>query len=227
MAIAQFTYNLSVAVLPILLGMILHEVAHGWMAWKMGDPTARALGRLTLNPLPHLDAMGTLFFVITAFASRAGGMPFIFGWAKPVPIDPRRFRNFRFGMLMVSVAGAGANLLLALFFALLMRLLLVFLRVPVVTGISGQSFLLDMCIMGVYINCTLAWFNLLPIPPLDGSKVLASLLPAPLARAYLSIERYGIIIVLLLFVTGLLPKVMKPLVQGTANLFGGIADFIF
>lgn len=227
MAFSQFTYSLSIAIIPILLGMILHEVAHGWMAWKMGDPTAKLLGRLTLNPIPHLDPMGSLFFLITAFASRAGGIPFIFGWAKPVPIDPRRFRNFRQGMLLVSLAGAGANLLLALAFSFFTKLVFYFGLAPLHGVAESKSFLLDMCVMGVYINCTLAWFNLMPIPPLDGSKVLASLMPAPLARRYLSIERYGLIIVLLLFVTNLLPKVMMPLIGGTALFFGRIVDFIF
>lgn len=227
MAITQFTYSLTIALIPILLGMILHEIAHGWMAWKMGDPTARSLGRLTLNPIPHLDPMGTLFFIITAFVSRASGAPFIFGWAKPVPVDPRRFRDFRKGMFMVSIAGASANLLLALLFSFLTKFVLIFVRVPLHRALGGESFLLDMCVMGVYINCTLAWFNMLPIPPLDGSKVLASLMPAPMARTYLSIERYGMIIVLLLFVTNLLPKVMMPLIRGTATFFGRIVDFIF
>lgn len=226
MAISQFTYSLSIAILPVLLGMILHEIAHGWVAWKMGDPTAKVLGRLTLNPLPHLDPMGSLFFLVTAFLSRASGTPFIFGWAKPVPIDPRRFRNFRQGMLLVSVAGAGANLLLALAFSFFTKIVLIFGRVPMHRALGGESFLLDMCVMGVYINCTLAWFNLMPIPPLDGSKVLASIMPAPMARVYLSIERYGMIIVLLLFVTNLLPKIMMPLIRGTAIFFGRIVDLI-
>jgi Zn-dependent protease len=227
MALTQFTYNLSIALIPVLLGMILHEIAHGWVAFKMGDPTAKALGRLTLNPLPHLDPLGTLFFVITAFVSRASGTPFIFGWARPIPIDPRRFRSFRQGMFLVSIAGASANLLLALLFSFLTKFVLIFIRVPMHRALGGESFLLDMCVMGVYINCTLAWFNLMPVPPLDGSKVLVSVMPAPLARAYLRIERYGMIIVLLLFVTNLLPKVMLPLVRGTALFFGRIVDFIF
>lgn len=228
MSLSQFTYNVSISLLPVLLGMILHEIAHGWVAWKMGDPTAKLLGRLTLNPIPHLDPLGTLFFVITAFVSRAGGIPFIFGWAKPVPIDPRRFKNFRQGMLLVSVAGASANLLLAFIFTILTKLIYILKVVrPTTMALTGQSFLLDMCVMGIYINCTLAWFNLMPIPPLDGSKVLGSLIPPQMARTYFSVERYGMIIVLLLFVTGILPKIMWPLIENTVRIFSRVVDFVF
>lgn len=228
MSLTQFTYNLSISILPVLLGMILHEIAHGWMAWKMGDPTAKILGRLTLNPIPHLDPLGTLFFVVTAFVSRAGGVPFIFGWAKPVPIDPRRFRNFRQGMILVSIAGAAANLLVAFIFTVLTQLIFVFRIVrPSTIPLTGQSFLLDMCFIGIYINCTLAWFNLMPIPPLDGSKVLGSLMPPQMARTYFSVERYGMILVLLLFVSGIMPKIMWPLIEITVRLFSRIVAIFF
>ena len=228
MSLSQFTYNVSISLLPVLLGMILHEIAHGWVAWKMGDPTAKLMGRLTLNPIPHLDPLGTLFFIITAFASRAGGIPFIFGWAKPVPIDPRRFKNFRQGMVLVSLAGASANLLLAFVFTLFTKLIYIFRIVrPTTIALTGQSFLLDMCVMGIYVNCTLAWFNLMPIPPLDGSKVLGSLMPPQMARTYFSVERYGMIIVLLLFVTNILPKIMWPLIETTVRIFSQVVDFIF
>lgn len=224
MGISQFTYNLSISVIPILLGMILHEIAHGWVALKMGDPTAKMMGRLTLNPIPHLDTMGTLFFLITAFVSRASGIPFIFGWAKPVPVDPRRFKNFRQGMLLVSLAGATANFILALIFVFLSKIILLTTWTPSNSTLGSGSFLLDMCIMGIYINCTLAWFNLMPIPPLDGSKVLASIMPPRMARAYFSVERFGLIIVLLLLITDILPKIMLPLIHNTALSFGKIAD---
>lgn len=204
-----------------MLGMILHEIAHGWVAWKVGDPTAKEHGRLTLNPVPHLDFMGTLFFLVTAFLSRASGIPFIFGWAKPVPINPRRFKNLRQGLLLVSVAGAVANLLLALAFTVLYKISLTYGKFHVI----GSPVLLDICRVGIYINCTLAWFNLMPIPPLDGSKVLASLLPAPMASKYLGIERYGMIIVLLLFATNLLPKIMIPLVRGTVEVLATLVGF--
>ena len=216
--LSQALSVIAVSFVPILLGMICHEVAHGWAALKMGDPTAKRAGRLTINPLVHLDAMGSLMFLITAVTSGLTSHPFIFGWAKPVPISPRNFRDFRKGMLITSVAGAAANLLLAVGFTLLLRLL-VLLSSKAVTPLLyfSNSFLINMCVAGVLINCTLAFFNLLPIPPLDGSKVLACLLPPQLARGYFKLERVGLLIILVLLVSGLLGQVLRPLIFNTGN----------
>jgi len=226
MDFAQAMHFISIALLPMLLGIILHEIAHGWVALKMGDPTARMQGRLTLNPVAHFDPMGALFFLFTAFASSAGGFPFILGWAKPVPVNPGHFRNFKQGMLFVSLAGAAANLLLALFFALGLRLALSFMDIPQHPSPLEHSFLIKACYYGVIINCTLAWFNLLPIPPLDGSKVLACLLPSWLAGRYLALGRYGFIILVLLLATNLLGKVVWPLVRWSADVLFSLVSLI-
>ncbi|MDR2503409.1 MAG: site-2 protease family protein [Deltaproteobacteria bacterium] len=215
--LAQALQHVSVSIIPILMGMILHELAHGWVAYKMGDPTAKLMGRLTLNPLSHLDPAGSMFFLLTAATSSAVGMPLILGWAKPVPINPRYFRNVRLSMILVSLAGAAANLLLAFVFAVLL-----FALPALDPQISKGGFLFSTCRFGLIINCSLAWFNLLPVPPLDGSKVLAGFMPTALIRPYLSLERYGMAAIVLLLVFGLVGKVVLPMSALTVQLFGSI-----
>ncbi len=193
--------------LPLLLGLTCHEVAHGWIASRLGDPTARNLGRLTFNPGKHLDPLGSFVFIMT---SLLGG--FVIGWAKPVPVDPRYFKNPRNGMMWVSLAGPGANLVLAVLFSLLLRLI-----VFVFQGQEGgyiDTIVYPLALIakaGVDVNIMLAIFNLLPMPPLDGSKVVANLLPFQAAYKYLSFgERYGFFLILLLLATGLLTYVIVP-----------------
>jgi len=187
----------------ILVGVTFHEFAHGWAAHRLGDPTPYQQGRLTLNPLPHIDWLG--FFMLVFFK---------FGWAKPVQVDPRRFAlvSPKTGMMLVSLAGPGMNLGLALFGMIMLRLL------PEATSaqavIWAQVFLQPL----VYINLILAAFNLIPLPPLDGSKILAGLLPDSGARMIYSLEQYGPVILLLLIVTDSVSKIMWPLV----NLIYGI-----
>lgn len=209
--------RLAVAFIPMLLGIVCHEVAHGWAALRYGDPTAKTLGRLTLNPLPHIDPMGGMMFMLTALFS-----PFIIGWAKPVPVDSRWFRNPRKDMMFVSLAGPLSNMLLAIAFALVLRAVL-FVAPPVQWGDNTTyEFFINMLVSGVWINFTLAWFNLLPIPPMDGGHVVSGLLPQHLAWKFEQIERYGFIIVLLLLATGLLGSVLFPLVQGSSALTLGV-----
>ena len=205
--------RLTTAILPIMIGMICHEIAHGWAAWRLGDPTARALGRLTMNPRVHLDLTGSLLFLITALTSN-----FIIGWAKPVPVNPRRFASPRLGMALVSLAGPLTNFLLAFLFALAYAMLLKAALADILEVSATTTFILKTCAMGISINVTLAWFNLLPIPPLDGSHITAALLPLPLARAYFSIGRYGIIIAIVLLGSGLLSQIMRPLVRETVRV---------
>lgn len=212
--------RIAVAFVPMLLGIICHEVAHGWAAWKMGDPTAKYQGRLTLNPISHFDPTGSLLFVLTALTS-----PFILGWAKPVPVEPRYFRNPRQGMMLVAFAGPLTNFLLALGFGVIYTMLVRHL----VSGGGGQGAFMDFAVqasyLGVWINVTLAWFNLLPIPPLDGSHIVGGLLPWSLAAPYYRIGRYGIILVIILLGTGILRFVMRPLVNSSVDLIAYLASF--
>lgn len=212
--IAMSVRKIAVALVPMLLGMVCHEVAHGWVAYKHGDPTAKNLGRLTLNPVPHIDPMGTLVFILTALAS-----PFVIGWAKPVPVNPRYFKDPRKGMMLVSVAGPATNFLLAIVFAIGYRL-------AAGSGFEApgnlQQFLVSMCGTGVWINLALCWFNLMPIPPLDGSKIAAGLMPPAMAYKYLQIERYGLIVVMILLASGLLGKVVWPLMDASAGLISAL-----
>ena len=207
--IAAHISHLAVAFLPVLLGIILHEVAHGWAALRCGDPTARMLGRLTLNPVPHIDPMGMGVFVFTALFT-----PFVFGWAKPVPVNPRHFRNYRRGMLLVSAAGPLTNMLLALTFAACLRVLLLAPAEFIMNTAPGE-FLLQMFQVGIAANFTLAWINLLPIPPLDGGHILETLLPGQIALQFQRLERYGFLLLVLLIASGALSAVLMPLVRGS------------
>ena len=186
--------------LPILLlSVILHEMAHGWMALKLGDPTARDLGRLTLNPIPHIDPIGSI--LVPALSLFAAGTIFI-AWAKPVPINPANFRNLRRDDILVSVVGPLSNLVVAVFCALFYGIVIT-ITGSVNTMPDGVErevtlFLLKMFSVGITLNIFLAVFNLLPIPPLDGSHVVASLLPPALGVRYRQIGFAGIILLLLI-----------------------------
>lgn len=186
--------------LPVLIfSIVLHEVAHGWVARQQGDPTAAMLGRLTLNPISHIDPMGSLL-VPALMALAPGG--FILGWAKPVPINPRNFRNFKRGDILVSLAGVFVNFLLGIAFAIVAAGTVWLMRLAPDLA-STWAVLTQMAMFGVQINFILMLFNLIPIPPLDGSHVFAYLLPPKLAYRYRQIGMGGIMIVfLLLFLTG-------------------------
>ena len=180
--------TLSVWALPVLLAVTLHEAAHGYVADRLGDDTARRLGRVTLNPLAHVDPFGTV--LLPGFLLLVGA-PFVFGWAKPVPVAFHRLRNPRRDMVLVALAGPASNILQAVAAALLMHLTV---RLPSPwlewTGENLAN--------AVIVNVVLAVFNMLPIPPLDGGRVLTGLLPRDLARRFSRIERYGLLILLLL-----------------------------
>ena len=209
--ISQVLSTLAVAAVPALLGIILHEVAHGWVAYRCGDPTAKFMGRLTLNPLPHIDPMGLLAFVLTSLSGA-----FVFGWAKPVPVNPRYFRNPAKDMMLVALAGPLTNFLLATLFGLLLWAVIHIFPPQQWMHSTSYVFVLKTIQTGVIINFGLGWLNLIPIPPLDGSKVVAYFLPATASYRYLSIERYGFVILLLLLFTGALSLVLGPLVRGSA-----------
>lgn len=214
---ADFDYvltikHLAVAFVPLMLGIILHEVAHGWMAAKRGDPTAAMLGRLTLNPLPHIDPAGLLFFVFSGLFG-----PFLFGWAKPVPINPRKFKNLVKDTMLVSFAGPAANFISAVAAAVLLRIFAELFPYQVWRHSVVWNFVFLFLYTGISINYTLAWFNLMPVPPLDGSKILWGLLPAEIGRRYMQLERYGMLIVLLLLLTGAFSYILLPLIQQSVD----------
>jgi Zn-dependent protease len=206
--LSQSLLKIAVLAVPFLLAVICHEVAHGVAAWAFGDPTARDAGRLTLNPLRHLDKAGTLVFLFTALFT-----PFVFGWAKPVPISPHRFRRLRAGLVVVSAAGAAANFALA---ALLYPVYGALIRMP---GTDGTVFgffhewLVSLAMYGVAVNIIIGAFNLLPIPPLDGSNILAALLPRSWAARYARIGRYGMVILILIMASGAFGTLFRPLLQ--------------
>ncbi|MEK9135895.1 MAG: site-2 protease family protein [Bacteroidota bacterium] len=187
-------------ILPILLlSVVVHEVAHGYMALRLGDPTAKSLGRLTLNPLPHIDPIGSIF--IPLFSLLTAGTVFI-AWAKPVPVDASNFSRPRRDDLLVSIIGPGSNILMAFVCSVAVILLGLFAGVVDASGSVLASevleFLLKMFYGGIYLNIILAVFNLIPVPPLDGSHVLAAFLPLRLAHGYRSIGFAGILLLIFL-----------------------------
>lgn len=176
-------------VVPVLLfSVVVHEVAHAWQALREGDTTARDLGRITLNPLPHLDLVGSLIVPLVLYFMPGG---VVFGWAKPVPVNPANFRSYRAGDIRVSMAGIVSNLILVAACALLLALLFRAGGAWATTSGLGAA-LARVATYGVLINLVLAWFNLLPVPPLDGSHVMRHLLPPRLAVRYESLGRFGI-----------------------------------
>lgn len=206
--------KISVWLLPVIFAITVHEVAHGWMAKKYGDKTAWMLGRLTLNPLKHIDPVGTLILPGLLLLSGTG---FIFGWAKPVPVDARNFKHPRQDMAIVALAGPVANVLMAIAWALAAR-------VGVVLNIEAVSLpLIYMGVAGISINLVLALINLLPIPPLDGSRIITGLLSSRWAWQYNRLERYGFIILLLLLFTGALGAILGYPMYVVQNLFFSLA----
>jgi Zn-dependent protease len=187
----------------IILGMsvIIHEISHGYVAYMQGDPTAKLANRLTLNPLPHIDLVGS---IIVPIITSLGGFPF--GWAKPVPFNPYNLRNQRWGELYVAIAGPLSNLFIALIFGLIIRF--------------GQATLpgpfIDISALVVWVNISLAIFNLIPIPPLDGSKIVGSLLPFRLQQAWRNFERYSFVIIVVLI---LIPQFSNALAFIVSYLF--------
>jgi len=204
--------------IPILLfSIVVHEVAHAWQARREGDDTAEKLGRITLNPLPHLDLVGSVIIPLLLWFGNAG---FLFGWAKPVPVDPRNFRRYRAGDIRVSLAGIVSNLGLAVVFTLLAA---AFTAMGAGLGVVGEV-LRAGAVYGILINLILAFFNLIPIPPLDGSHVMFHLLPPRLALRYRELGRFGLLILMALVF--FFPRAFQVLLSPVYLLMGAADAFI-
>jgi len=203
--VTSILQGLSVWAIPVLFAVTVHEVAHGWLANKLGDKTAFLMGRITLNPLKHIDLFGTIIVPMLFFV--AGG--FIFGWAKPVPVDWRNLRNARRDKALVAAVGPAANGLMALLWAFVAKIAIL----CVDNGFHGIRGLVYMGLAGISVNVMFMILNLLPIPPLDGSRVVASCLSSKWAAHYERIEPYGFMILILLIFSRILSNLLEPLYE--------------
>ena len=199
--------KIAVFALPILFAITVHEAAHGYVARYFGDSTAERLGRITLNPLKHIDPIGTL--LLPALTVMLGGI--LFGWAKPVPVNFANLRNPKKDMLWVAAAGPASNLIMAIFWAILLNMV----NEPAANNglFNANYFLTEMSWAGISINLVLMVLNLLPLPPLDGGRIAVSLLPNNLANQLSSVEKYGFFILIALMFTGILGKIISPFIQ--------------
>lgn len=205
--------KIAIWALPVLFAITLHEVAHGWVASFFGDQTARLSGRLSLNPIKHIDLFGTIIIPLVMLMVSN----FIFGWAKPVPVDARNLRNPRRDMAIVAVAGPVSNLLMAFFWGGMAK-------IGMLVGNGGNAWLGEPLIYmgwaGMMINVVLAVLNLIPLPPLDGGKVLSSVLPGRASYKLSQVEPYSFLILIVLMFSGLLSNIMLPFVRLLINLIG-------
>lgn len=198
--------------LPIIFAITVHEAAHGYVAKYFGDMTAFFQNRITLNPIKHIDLVGTILIPGLLFISSAG---FIFGWAKPVPVIFSNLRNPKKDMLWVALAGPAANLLMAIFWTIIFSKQHFFPQ-------NAQNFLSVMSLAGIQINIVLMVLNLLPIPPLDGGRVAVSLLPYPLSNKLAGLERYGFFIILFMLISGILGAILSPLISTSQKIIFSI-----
>jgi Zn-dependent protease len=212
--------EIAVWALPVLVAIVFHEVAHGWVAYRLGDPTAARLGRLTLNPLAHIDWFGTVLLPLLLVVTRA---PFLFGYAKPVPVNFYNLRRPKQDMIRVALAGPATNLVLALLSLFVLKFLLA-VEEPAATEQSVLGLVTTplalMAKNSIIMNVVLAVFNIFPLPPLDGGRVLVGLLPEPQSTAVARVEPYGLLILLVLLMTDVLDQIIGPPVRFLLGLFG-------
>jgi len=203
--IGNIVFAFLAAAIPVVIAITLHEAAHGYAAWALGDDTAKRLGRLSLNPLAHVDRVGTILlpgFLLLSQLATIGHVAFMFGWAKPVPVSAWKFRDPRRGMMVVAAAGPAMNFLLAWLGALALRAIPLFVHTR-----SAAETQLEFVTVFIVANLALGLFNLIPLPPLDGGRIAVGLLPEGPARVWARLERAGIVIVLLLLF--LLPAALR------------------
>jgi Zn-dependent protease len=203
-------YQIFIWSIPVLFAVTLHEVGHGWAANKLGDSTAKDMGRLTVNPIKHIDPVGTVIVPLIMFFASG----FIFGWAKPVPVNWSKLRNTKRDIALVALAGPAANLIMIVFWLIVAK---IFVSSAQQGNFIANIFTL-MAWAGIVINSLLMILNLFPLPPLDGSRVVFSLLPAKLAYQYSKIEPYGLIILAVLLVSGLLFRIIGPIISSVEYL---------
>jgi len=207
--------KITIWILPVLLAVSLHEAAHAWMADRKGDPTARMLGRLTFNPIKHIDPIGTILVpaVMLTFTG------FAFGWAKPVPIDVRNLSNPKKDMIWVALAGPASNFIMAILWAVFLNISVFFVN----SESSVSMFFLLMPVAGITINVILGVLNLLPVPPLDGGRIMAGLLSPKASEQYSKIEPYGFFIVIALMLTGVLSYIIFPVIHVVLMVLSGVS----
>lgn len=203
--------KIAIYALPVIFAITVHEAAHGYIARYFGDTTAESLGRITLNPIKHIDPIGTILVPALLVLSGTG---FLFGWAKPVPVDFSRLRNPKRDMRWVAAAGPASNFLMAIFWAVVYKFSAMAGDFAVPLALMGQA--------GILVNVVLMVLNLLPLPPLDGGRIAVSLMPNQMAYKFAQVERYGFVILLVLMFTGILSKIMMPFILVLLAMFGGI-----
>ncbi len=216
MAELTLLQQISIWALPILFAITAHEAAHAWVAFKLGDSTAYREGRVTLNPIKHIDLIGTVILPLLMVVISG----FVFGWAKPVPVNFRQLRQPRRDMALVALAGPGANLLMAIFWVIVAKL-----GFFLTAEFEQAIFLVYMGSAGILINLILMILNLLPILPLDGGRVLHSALPRELAISFGRLEPFGLIILVILLVTGILENILHPLINFMSQQFFSLVGF--